>query len=412
MANQPQIVKDWSSLPVDILSLVLRGLNKTETDRRRLRSVCTSWRASLFPPNPPLHFPLESVFYLISKPAETETSSTSTDVWLTRVDEMSGPFHTWTLQNPISPAHVFLPMPDFKAEFSDDSPRAVTIVMLPKSGATAENYSLLALYVDGNLGLLKSGAEEWVIIPFESHRFSDVIAYKGEFYAIDYKGKLISIDPRTFEVKTIARPHLEEVESEGFMICSYLVESCGKLCLVNKVVNMSARIMEATFYDKVKKKFVIHDYLSEVGEPLEFMVSTLSCSCSSSPNSEKEYYWETVKNLGDRLLFVSEYVSFSLSAREIGWSRGNCIFFTQEGFKGHGYYCYGDAHCDDIDHSYKSELQMFSRFCGLHTLKDGRVMTGVDLPSKFTKIFWPMPTWLASNPILPSDKTEADAVSF
>ncbi|KAL2939292.1 F-box protein SKIP23 [Bienertia sinuspersici] len=217
MDNQAENVRDWSSLPSNTLSLVLKRLNDTETDRRRLRSVCTSWRSSLCPLNPPLHFPLElilpssssncntetallqqSVFYLIAPPLQTSINSSC--VWLTRVKESSSSFgcpNFWTLQNPISSADVFQPLPELQAEINfldyrisevarsysfyyfSDAPKPVKTVILPKSGATADCFSILSLFINGDLRLLKSGAEEWVNISAEGFAsFADIIAFE------------------------------------------------------------------------------------------------------------------------------------------------------------------------------------------------------------------------------------------
>lgn len=63
-------------------------------------------------------------------------------------------------------------------------------------------------------------------------------------YAVDFKGKLISIDPMTFQVKEIIKSHFKAEKSIG--VFNYLVESCGILYLVNKVIHINT----SSLYDE------------------------------------------------------------------------------------------------------------------------------------------------------------------
>lgn len=212
MDNQSEfVVRDWSSLPSDILSEFLHCLNDTETDRCRLRGVCTTWRSSISPPPPPspLKYPVkimfpfpalfslfsakkeneigmlrQSMFYLISSP----DGSSSPSVWLTRVEEKPDLHNTYQLQNPITPIDEFAyPSPELKVKinFLDHKiyevarsyclhgcinqllTKKTVMVMLPKSGATPDHFCLLALWNDKKLGLFKSETEKWVNLPIE-----------------------------------------------------------------------------------------------------------------------------------------------------------------------------------------------------------------------------------------------------
>ncbi|XP_021750856.1 F-box protein At2g17036-like [Chenopodium quinoa] len=201
---------------------------------------------------------------------------------------------------------------------------------------------------------------------------------EGRFYATDpSKGKLLVIDPVTVEVKEIINGHLEEYNSYG--LYHYLVESCGRLYLVHKVNDIGY------YYDS---DIGGYDGDFECGEPLELKVFALGCSISL--NGEANYFWEQVTGLGDQVFFLSKYVTFSVSAQDFGWDQGNCIFFTQEGFEG------------DVSsylNAYKSKPEYcgrISKFFGVYTLEDGRIITADDLPSKYTSIFWPVPGWIDS----------------
>lgn len=51
----------------------------------------------------------------------------------------------------------------------------------------------------------------------------------------------------------------------------------------------------------------------EFRELLEFKVFSLGCIDSS--DGEGNYFWEAVTSLGDRVFFVSDFVTFSVSAQ-------------------------------------------------------------------------------------------------
>ena len=423
MDDQPESDRDWSSLPEGILSLVLQGLNDTNSDCRRLRAVCTSWRSSL---SPPPRFPLsvsiplpkdnyrhpffiydknpafveQSIFYLISPPTRLE-SSRKASVWLIRVQEWPDK-HKWTLHNPICRAHRYIPMPKHKAQVNlldykisevarsynlngsvDKELKALKTVMIPslQSGFTAENYCVLALVSRYNLSMFNSETKNWDRITKDRFLFTDIIAYEEKFYVTTLWGKLLVINPMTLEMKMIIKStHIMVENSEELF--TYLVESCGKLYLVYKVTN--AGILYFSRSGSVSGD-------SERGKPLDLEVFVLDFCFE---NGEKKYFWEPVTNIGDRVFFVSEYVTFTMTAQELGWDKGNCIIFTQDGFvdrakKDDPEICY------DIDSDYyASELQMFSRYCGIYTLEDCKIVT---TPSAHQQIFWPIPTWLASS---------------
>ncbi|XP_074277090.1 F-box protein SKIP23-like [Silene latifolia] len=435
MSQTQSAERDWSSLPTELITIIHHNLNSTITDRRRLRSVCTAWRASLTLSKPLLHFPLEipllpkpirgfggwvldsdsgsgseppvfetgfliqSAFYLISGPNQT--------AWLTRVEESpGGPPNYWSILNPFSYDRLFQPLPEIKVNISfldrniheiarsyslftgylydEKVIKVVKLVVFPKNGEIVEDgvFSVSILFGFGDLGLWKFGEKEWKIVPNNGCSFADVIVFEDKFYMTDLKGKVKVIDPVTFEARDVITSNVEFCDG----MFTYLVESKGKLYLVNKKVNTRAGFKEAIYPDPKMKKMVRTNVYCEPLQPMGFGVWVLKRG--------DRPFWDPTWSLDDQVFFVSEYVTFSMSAKEVGWKRGDCIFFNQEGFRGH--VCYGgygsDNKCDRSNHTYKSELQLFTKKCGIFVLPQGSITTTSDerLPRPF-KIFWPVP---------------------
>lgn len=67
--------------------------------------------------------------------------------------------------------------------------------------------------------------QKWLKVTDEFYLSSDIITFKGRFYAINTKGKLIVIDPMTFEGKEIIKSHSEEQQCQRSNLYHYLVES-------------------------------------------------------------------------------------------------------------------------------------------------------------------------------------------
>ncbi|KAL2939293.1 F-box protein SKIP23 [Bienertia sinuspersici] len=361
MDDDPGRIRDWSSLPADILSVLLQRLDNTDTDCRRLRAVCTSWRSSLTPPLQ-LLFPLEvmlpkieidssvldsvrlsfpnlvipesvgdlkklgymrqTIFYLISLPDQNSSSSSSSSsssrssssTWLTRVEETvhlnPDLCKTWKLQNPMSCVCDFKQLPELKTQVnlfefrisevarSYYLPRGrgsfssikTAMLLCPNSQHSDADFSYLTLSTrdlssNQDLMLLMPGAEEWVKI--DTDTVNDILAYQQKFYAVDFRGKLIAINPVTSEVKVVIKSQFEQQNCDG-LYC-YLLESCGKLYLVQKAVHHNF------FYNDRFDEYEV-DY--ENGKPLEIKVFTLASS------GDIGYYWEPVTSVGDRVFFV------------------------------------------------------------------------------------------------------------
>jgi hypothetical protein len=87
---------------------------------------------------------------------------------------------------------------------------------------------------------------------------------------------------------------------------------------------------------------------------------------------KKEKKWVKLTSLGDRVLFLGKRYTFSASASELGFSKGNCVIYTDDAFKG----------LDDTE-------------CGMSVfqLDQNRVSPLSDYPD-YLKLFWPPPEWI------------------
>ncbi|KAJ8623870.1 hypothetical protein MRB53_032400 [Persea americana] len=169
--------------------------------------------------------------------------------------------------------------------------------------------------------LIVSNATEWGFTSFFYYRLKDLkfgerycktyycktrvhgrfISCKGKLYGLDMKYNLVVVD-------LLHGHHVDEDEDEILEMIEIpqlfhwsdsilLVESCGEILLV-RVRGGKRHHMEPEEYSFE----VYHANLSRME-------------------------WEKIENLGDRILFLSEYgISISVSAAEAG-GRGNCVYY-------------------------------------------------------------------------------------
>lgn len=140
----------------------------------------------------------------------------------------------------------------------------------------------------GRLRLFKSGDEE-ATTPIEVETFNlkcfvDFIQFKRKFYAIDFSGKTVCIEPfvgASFLVSKVSRVIGE---------FKYLVESRGNLLLVERTGIRNTLKFEVFLLDGEGKK------------------------------------WDRLESLGNMILFLGKHCNFAAPA--IPRVEGNCIVFT------------------------------------------------------------------------------------
>jgi hypothetical protein len=89
---------------------------------------------------------------------------------------------------------------------------------------------------------------------------------------------------------------------------------------------------------------------------------------------EKEKEWVELTSLGDRVLFLGNECSFSVSASDLSVAKGNCVVFMDDVF-------------EILD-----EPIWHSGMCVYH-LDQCQLLRLSDYPD-YLKLFWPPPVWV------------------
>ncbi|MCH92769.1 F-box protein [Trifolium medium] len=169
----------------------------------------------------------------------------------------------------------------------------------------------------------------------------DICLFKGQPYAVDDSGRTIRVGPDNSSVQLVAEPLVD-----GGGLRKLLVESEGDLLL-------------ADIHDRLYIDFPCHD-------PIRIDLFKLN---------EKEKKWVKLTNLGDRVLFLGECCSFTVSASDLCGSKGNCVIL--------------------LDNLIESWTKMRPETCILH-LDEGRLSLLSDDP-EYSNLFWPPPEWIVKS---------------
>ncbi|KNA11014.1 hypothetical protein SOVF_139100 [Spinacia oleracea] len=390
----------WKNLTNDIVALVLNRLN-TKSDLCRFRSICKPWRSFATPIQPHLIFPLTlpplplsyhpfslspNLIYILSPQFSHNLNN---DVWLTKVSETGE--NKWALLNPLTKhkfyffaSGVFRERIDLLGFGNLEVGRSYRLQLISDHGdegafdfeefsssislrkvvvRTGEEFCVLGLYGYGLIAVWNYGDDNWKIVETgtkeKRNEFDDVICFDGKFYAVDRTGKLVMIDPAARELIELVGTTAECIGQY-----TYLVESNFRLYLVNKIVNP----MPNNYFDNEEGEWIVDK--NSVGKPLGFNVFVLN---------EKEKCWERVSSIGNKVFFISRDATFSVCAKDLGWSKGNCIYF--EGLTGYD---------DEADMS-------FGLNAGVYTLEDKAISTFGSSVDRWTGIFWPPSSWFVQN---------------
>ncbi|KAL9231742.1 hypothetical protein vseg_006930 [Gypsophila vaccaria] len=378
----------WLNLTNDVLALILKRLH-TRLDLCRFTSVCKSWRSFAIPKHTHTLFPLTlpplspnsrqlslspAILYVLS-PKDRHS-----DVWLVKVAEVGGT--RWDLLNPLTNAKLYSTdwvkpkRVDMTALRCLELGRAYRVQARGGGGDRFDfedfNSSIsvkkvavrivegevwvVGLYSYGQIGVwCGSGDHCWKVL---EGQFEDVVCFDGEFYAVDRRGRLVRVDTRSCELLELVAA-MEGVSMYMYMY-NYLVEANYRLYMVNKIVNPRP----VNYYDEEEEEWVVDK--TSVGKPLGFNVCVLDW---------RGMCWEKVKSVGNTVLFVSRDATFAVRAQDLGWSKGDCVFF--EGLTGYD---------DGAD-------MKFGLNAGVYSLEDGGISTFGSLSSRWTDIFWPPSSW-------------------
>uniref|UniRef100_A0A2N9HBM6 F-box domain-containing protein n=1 Tax=Fagus sylvatica TaxID=28930 RepID=A0A2N9HBM6_FAGSY len=342
---------NWSQLPKDLLHLIAKSLD-THINILRLRSVCSSWRSFIaLPSKRHRHTPIPTVYdpqvtlsltlsqrtvYLIE--STQQGSPPIPKRWLVKVfEDQHGILH---LLDPLSCSKVVgsdnlsLDLREFRVfelcqehvlhrttmyavhdeDEHEHEPRSRQVVEVAKAalmcvvGSKNNDFVLVTPHSDGGLAFFDSRIEQWNTIgshPATSTCIS-VTHFNNKFYAVDTKGRTITLDPYSSDFKVVTN-----LGSDGHL--KYLVESGGDLLLVETYLS-SSNIEE--YFDNEGYKGL---YLGA------FEVFKLDKEGDN---------WVKLNSLEDRVLFLGVNSSFSVLASELPGCKGNCIVVTQPRWKG------------------------------------------------------------------------------
>ncbi|XP_074306651.1 F-box protein At2g26160-like [Silene latifolia] len=317
---------DWAELPCDIIVSIFEHLDEYLIDLRRAASVCVAWRraGSLLNSKEPsiIKIPFicacgayndivncdcrdhnynnselrPNLFYFFISPAASNRPKTR--AWLIRVEENGT--NKWLLDPPSNFEYNFNLLDEHKilGVANLHIPNRL-VPCIRKVISMSDLGMFLILFGDGKLGLWSEDSQ-WSYIKTRNYKFEDIIYLQNELYAIDTIGKLMIINPTTLDVVEVASPP-KGIEYYLKTMYLYLVCSDGFLYLVY-----------TNFY---------RSHLST--EPKDVGVLMFD---------KQSRAWVRVENLGNKLFFITEYATFSVTAKQLGWSRGSLICFMCDDF--------------------------------------------------------------------------------
>ncbi|GAB4831712.1 hypothetical protein Ancab_005724 [Ancistrocladus abbreviatus] len=174
---------------------------------------------------------------------------------------------------------------------------------LSSSPSLTQNYLVMIIYgVSATLACWRPGDDSWTkveTLQFDTGGFSDILFYKGEFYAVAHTGLIVACafdDPKIVKVRLVANLKRLFV---GLIDKIYLVELDGRLLVVNRGIKDDIANDSSTV-------FWVLDLDVRKGEAIE------------------------VKDLGNRSLFLGDNYSMSIEASERYGCKANCIYFTDD----------------------------------------------------------------------------------
>ncbi|RVW51513.1 F-box protein SKIP23 [Vitis vinifera] len=305
----------WSHLPKDLLAKIAGRLD-TRIDFLHFRGVCSSWMSSVSPTFPSknpllslkLPYPIasnanlnicdpdtrnprgsfsliESTLYYLQPLRQTPDSK---EALLVKLEEPKpGKGRLMDTLSRCAIQHLPKISPRFSIPSTFESVKLVKLMVFVSLMFGGDEYGLMMIHIRGRLALWRLGEEKWSLIDdgAEKSHFDDVIYYKGRFYAIDYKGRIVVIDADSLKATELASP---------------------------------------VHGSRGTHKHFVDDIVADVPDyPVHFEVFKFI---------EEEQKWDWVSDIGDRVLFVGDDRTFSLSSTDFPGFKGNCVYFTQDCF--------------------------------------------------------------------------------
>ncbi|KAL7107635.1 hypothetical protein ACP275_06G067200 [Erythranthe tilingii] len=361
MGDNRRIAIPWSDLPTELLEEIVNHLH-TETDVRRVRAVCRSWRYSTAPfkklPATPLNLPFPfggdtlpehdgAYFTLIERTVyRVETPECKTpNFWLVKTEAASEDGKLRIL-NPLSHREIKIPpgnqMPkvlntlDFRVSEVCNShalryvnpcnpnPRndykfAKKVVV----AACADNeYAVMAIDENYELWYIKSNDEKWTMVRGEF--FLDIITCNksGEFRGVDYYNRVWFFNSK-LEVVSEVTP-ITDLRSPKV----HMLQISDELFLIEELT------------DKYRRKCTCRN--EEIGCQCKIPIkhTAVEIGICRFDEENEEFVEVDTAAIGGRIIFAGDDCSFSVSAQ--GVNRGR-VFYTDK------YICFrtGDEKNDD-----------------------------------------------------------------
>ncbi|KAI4336727.1 hypothetical protein L6164_015218 [Bauhinia variegata] len=403
MEMEREIGVDWAELPPEIIEIISKSLI-IYGDYLRFRAVCRNWRSPV--PKTPNHLPPQLPWLMLplhhcptyqSRRAFFDLSNNRTH--FLNLPEAShrrrncGSSHGWLvilddtpeilLVNPLTRAKVHLPslctFPSvINFNYSDVGREYVlrnyvgqlyTLnlrqmrnsyikkIILSSSPLQSNEFTALAILTHtGNLAFCKNGDQSWTLIDEQAqYHWEDAVYHNGLFYAVNKRGLIAVCD-----VKGLLPPRVSIIDAPGCVDgdLQYLVFSGEELLLV-------IRYLEPQYDDMVGDSNLVY-------RTVGFSVFKMNWNMPE---------WLKIETLGDRMLFIGENSSLSLSASDFSGCSGDCIYYTDD---------YSESNYDGAFE--KHDL-------GIYRLWDQIIDSLPCYPrNTYTRLGGPSPVWVSPNP--------------
>ncbi|KAL4298225.1 hypothetical protein GQ457_12G030540 [Hibiscus cannabinus] len=391
---------DWTKLPPELLESISEYL-KLYTDYLSFRAVCRCWRSST--PKTPFHLPPQLPWLMLPpsqshQPLRAFYDLSANKLRFLPVPESSNPdkrhcgsSHGWLvildespsilLLNPLSRAKLHLPplssFPNVHSfnysrigkEYSLISPSGdpytrnlrqmrdsfiKKIVLSDNPSKELRFVAVAILNQTGELAYCRNGEDSWRFIPGAQSYSEDVIYCKGLFYAVDKQGGIVICDVNHDSPRVSFVRMWTQVGGD----LQYLINSGDELLLVT-------RHLDLEFSFEADQSYLVY-------RTKRFDVARLVWS---------EPHWERVKSLHDKMVFIGENSSLSLSARNFTGCRGDCIYFTDD---------YSESNYDGAFGEHD---------IGIYKLWDGSFEPLPCYPrNSLFRLRWPTPLWVTPSP--------------
>ncbi|KAJ3706186.1 hypothetical protein LUZ61_009891 [Rhynchospora tenuis] len=344
--------RDWSKLQDDIARVIVKKL-WFYPYHRKFAAACTDWYRITKEVHGP--FQQNSIILLLPYNNESETCA-----MYTLSDSRTYEFHLGVLHdkfiygssngwvclddkaynmrliNLLTMQQFELPYPSYALDYISstqlDIPLINTEIMtkiVVSSSPSSSNDCIIAAIMSTFEELLvcRLGDKSWTPIIIRESKLksnnccqslNDVIFFQGKIYAINSGRNLLIVDydgsnyvawdtfgPSYQEGDIIGQPSRDESCIEGlYMMRLYLVECSGKLLAVRRL---------GEFHPD-------NSWSTQYFELFEF--------------EESKETWRMICGLGEQSLFLGQNGSISVSAFEIPGCRPNCIYFTDDFYRG------------------------------------------------------------------------------